>query len=151
MSFYGIFFTKNYFDKFYILLTIITVLSWLYSDNYCVLTYYNSPEKNKKDPLEIEDFNNLFDNKYNGVIKKLLFVNVFVYGISLYIVLFRNKYSKLFALTTCLLYVLYGIVLRCNNKKLITLINEILKIAFVIILLLILNKEEYINIGKYIV
>ena len=159
MSFYGIILKKNYFDKFYILLIIVILLLWLYSDNYCIFSYYfskniqlNDPHENEQlnDPLEIVDFNNLFDNKYNKIIKKLIFFSIFVTGISLYNVLIRNNYSKLFTFITSFLYIFYRILLRSNNKKLITITNEILKIISVIILLLVLDKEKYININNYI-
>lgn len=105
-SFYGLLLNKNRFDKVYLIITIL----WLISINllkgecfwsYFIKKYKNSNYKLGSKVMDLDDMNlnidflkNILD-KHSSVIFLTFF---FIYSLSLYIVLKRNNFNSSFSL-----------------------------------------------------
>ena len=105
-SFYGFVISKNGFDKIYILITIIWLISLNLLMGECFWSYFikKFSDMNYKMGSKINDLDDMtFDNsflknaldKYGSIIFMVLFI---IYSVSIFLVLRRNEYSLIFSL-----------------------------------------------------
>ena len=138
-SFYGLLLNKNRFDKVYLIITIL----WLISINllkgecfwsYFIKKYKNSNYKLGSKVMDVDDMNLNIDflkkilDKHSSVIFLTFFV---IYSCSLYIVLRRNGFNSLFPLILSILLLTNMLFYRTtvDNKYL----HTTLRYSFVVI------------------
>jgi len=121
MAFYGLIIKKNWFDYFYIYLTIFTVITWTFYNGECVLTYLIKKNKNKNyiagtESTDLTDMYLLFGSK--EIVYFIVTVSLFINAISLYLVLKRNNFPYFIYYLLPLFQLLYTISLRIQHKNL---------------------------------
>ena len=105
-SLYGFVISKNGFDKMYILITIIWLISLNLLMGECFWSYFikKFSDMNYKMGSKINDLDDMtFDNsflknaldKYGSIIFMVFFI---IYSVSIFLVLRRNEYSLIFSL-----------------------------------------------------
>lgn len=105
-SFYGFVISKNDFDKIYILITIIWLISLNLLKGECFWSYFikKFSDANYKMGSKINDLDDMtFDNKFlKNTLEKfgsIIFMVFFViYSVSIFVVLRRNNHSLLYSL-----------------------------------------------------
>ena len=138
ISLYGVLFKKSWFDYVYMLYAIIVMLSYVFLNGECCISYYIKKSKDKnyipgKEPTDLKDMNLLFKNKF-VVYFIILFINLFNL-ISEYIVFRRNNFSSLFYVGFPFAHLLYILSLRyfknIHKNKSFLFIQNIFKIIFI--------------------
>jgi hypothetical protein len=140
MSCYGLIFKKNSFDYIYIILTVFTVITWTFYNGECVLTYLIKKNKDKNyiagtESTDITDMYLLFGSK--EIVYFIVTISLFIYMISLYLVLKRNNFPYFIYYPLPLFQLLYAISLRIEHKnlhknKLFLISQNFFKIYFII-------------------
>lgn len=112
--FYGHIFRKNWFDMYYLYITLLIAIHWASLKGECIVSLIDKWEKDpdykigsSPRPYDIID---AFGKKYSGVMSIVWFFLSILRGLSFYIVLSRNqiKQSKWFSLIF-LIYLLVNI------------------------------------------
>lgn len=114
---YGFVFSKNWFDYYYILINVITALSWTLFKDECFISlcvkWYNDPTYKMGTNTEPTDILYLFGEKHYYIMKILQKTFFFLKSASMYIVLKRMHYS--YYLEVSLLYLFYSLVTINSN------------------------------------
>jgi hypothetical protein len=109
--FYGLIFSKNWLDIYYIYGIVIVAIHWTILKGECFITLIYKLKKNPNYKMgsntESSDMTNILGKKYSGYVFILLKIFAFIKIISFYIVFKRNniKYSELI----CFIFLLYTI------------------------------------------
>lgn len=147
MVIYGFIFIKNWFDNFYIIILVLTTLSWTFYNGECLISYYSKKSKNKNYIAgeDISDLNDMYQNFFSRkFVDSTIYICSFVIIISEIIVLKRNNYNKYICYLFPILQLSYVIFLKIYKKiyqsKILLLINEFFKFSFIVILIFIVKK-----------
>ena len=116
-TFYGFVFSKNWFDYYYMLMNLITALSWTLFKNECIISlirkWYDDPTYKMGTNTEPTDILYFFGEKHYNLMKIIHKIFLFVKSASMYIVLKRMHYP--YDLEVSLLYLFYSLVTLNSN------------------------------------
>jgi hypothetical protein len=111
-SFYGFVFSKNWFDYYYVLINLMTAISWTLFKDECVFSLLHKwsidPTYKMGDNPRSEDLLNLFGKKYYTT---MLYVNktfTFIKAWSTYVVLTRMGYP--YSLFVSVMFLFYSLI-----------------------------------------
>jgi len=121
--FYGFVSQKNsFFDFLYLFIVYVCPLSWTFYDGECPLTYYHKkgiePSYNSRDTKISDDMTSIFGKEVESFINKhfiiIYFIVYIINGISIYLVMVREKFPMISILT--LLFILSSYSITILNK-----------------------------------
>jgi hypothetical protein len=139
LTFYGIVFSKSWFDYVYLIFMYLMVVHWTFLNGECIVSYHF---KRLNDPAYImgEDVNeNEIDvvfKDYPYTVKIAMFLKNLIWTITLYLVLKRCKFSKNMTFVFTFLFFIYHMTRtfttdHCKNEPFL-IFQEIIKYAILL-------------------
>lgn len=111
-TFYGFVFSKNWFDYYYILINLVTAISWTVFKDECIFSLLHKwsvdPTYKMGTNPSSEDLFNIFGKKYYTTMIYVNKVFTFVKAYSTYVVLKRIGYP--YSLFISIMYLFYSLI-----------------------------------------